>query len=72
MIPRKILFRYFVPILFFLKERFADQVDHNITLDEYTNFDLDVSTTHEILTKQEPLTEINEVLELKNKNESVD
>lgn len=31
-------------------------------LDEYTDFDLEANTTHEILTKQELLTEINEVL----------
>ena len=38
--------------LSFLKERFGDQVDHKITLDEYINFDTEVSTMHEKLTNQ--------------------
>lgn len=32
--------------LAFLKEKFGDQVDPKITLDEYIDFDNEVSTTH--------------------------
>lgn len=39
--------------LAFLKKRFDDQVDHKIKLDEYIDFDIEVSTTHWILTNQE-------------------
>ena len=58
--------------LVFLQEKFPDQVDHNITLDEYIDFVIEVNTTHEKLTKKDIFTEVIEVLEMENENESVD
>ena len=39
--------------LAFLKEKFGNQVDYNISLDEYVDFEIEVSTTHGKLTNQE-------------------
>ena len=36
-----------------LKERFADQIDTDISLDKYVNFDMEVSTSHGKLTNAE-------------------
>ena len=49
--------------LAFLKEMVGDQVDTNITIDEYIDFDIEVSTTHGKLTNEEILPEVNEVVE---------
>ena len=38
--------------LAFLKEKFGDQVDQNITLDKYIDFDIEVITTHGKSTNQ--------------------
>ena len=41
-----------------LKERFADQIDTDISLDEYVNFGIEVSTSHGKQTKTEIIAEI--------------
>lgn len=45
------------------KENFGNQVNHGIMLDEYINFDIGASTVRGILTNQEILAEVNEVVE---------
>ena len=45
--------------LAFLKERFGNQVDPNIALDECINFGISVTTTHGKLTNHKILAEIN-------------
>ena len=44
--------------LVYLKEKFGEQIDTDITLDEYIDFDHDVSTTHGKLSDREILAEI--------------
>ena len=44
--------------MFTLKEKFGEQIDTDITLDEYIDFDHDVSTTHGKLSDREILAEI--------------
>ena len=39
--------------LAFLKEKCGNQVDYNISLDEYVDFEIEVNTTHGKLTNQE-------------------
>ena len=46
-----------------LKERFRDQIDADITSDDYIDFDIEVITSHGKLTNQEILAEINDVNE---------
>ena len=41
-----------------LKERFADQIDADIPLDEYVNFDIEVSTSHGKLANAELIAEL--------------
>ena len=41
-----------------LKERFADQIDADISLDEYIDFDIEVSTSHGKLTNAEIIAEV--------------
>ena len=41
-----------------LKERFADQIDADISLDEYVNFGIEVNTSHGKQTKTEIIAEI--------------
>ena len=41
-----------------LKERFADQIDADISLDEYVDFDIEVSTSHGKLTNAEIIVEV--------------
>ena len=41
-----------------LKERFADQIDANISLDEYVDFDIEVSTSHGKLANAEIIVEV--------------
>ena len=41
-----------------LKERFADQIDADISLDEYVDFDIEVSTTHGKLTNAKIIAEV--------------
>ena len=43
-----------------LKERFADQIDTDISLDKYVNFDMEVSTSHGKLTNAEIIAEVTE------------
>ena len=43
-----------------LKEKFGDQIDADITSDDYVDFDIEVITSHEKLTNQEILAEIND------------
>ena len=40
-----------------LKERFADQIDTDISLDEYVDFDIEVSTSHGKLKNAEIIAE---------------
>ena len=42
-----------------LKERFADQIDADISLNEYVDFDIEVSTSHGKLTNAEIIAEVN-------------
>ena len=46
-----------------LKEKFGDQIDADITSDDYIDFDIEVITSHGTLTNQEILAEINDVNE---------
>ena len=41
-----------------LKERFAVQIDGDISLDEYVDFDIEVSTSHSKLTNAEIIAEV--------------
>ena len=41
-----------------LKERFADQIDADISLDEYVDFDIEFSTSHGKLTNAEIIAEV--------------
>ena len=41
-----------------LKERFADQIDVNISLDEYVDFDIEASTSHSKLANAEIIAEV--------------
>ena len=41
-----------------LKERFADQIDTDISLDEYVDLDIEVCTSHCKLTNAEIITEV--------------
>ena len=43
-----------------LKERFADQIDTDISPDKYVNFDMEVSTSHGKLTNAEIIAEVTE------------
>ena len=43
-----------------LKEKSGDQIDADITSDEYIDFDIEVVTSYEKLTNQEILAEIND------------
>ena len=42
------------------KEKFGDQIDADITSDDYIDFDIEVITSHGKLTNQEILAEIND------------
>ena len=42
-----------------LKERFADQIDADISLDEYVDLDIKVSTSHDKLTNAEIIVEVS-------------
>ena len=43
-----------------LKKKFGDQIDADITSDDYIDFDIEVITSHGKLTNQEILAEIND------------
>ena len=43
-----------------MKEKFVDQIDADITSDDYIDFDIEVITSHGKLTNQEILAEIND------------
>ena len=43
-----------------LKEKIGDQIDADITSEDYIDFDIEVITSHEKLTNQEILAEIND------------
>ena len=55
-----------------LKERFANQIDADITLDEYIDFDIEVSTTYGKLTNAEIIAEVNEIQEDNSDGEESD
>ena len=42
-----------------MKEIFADQIDANISLDEYLHFDIEVRASHGKLTNAEIIAEVN-------------
>ena len=46
-----------------LKEKSGDQIDADITSDDYIDFDIEVITSHGKLTNQEIFAEINDVNE---------
>ena len=43
-----------------MKEKFVDQIDADITSDNYIDFDMEIITSHGKLTNQEILAEIND------------
>ena len=46
-----------------MRERFAEQIYPDISLDEYVHFDIEVSTSHAKLTNAEIITEVTETQE---------
>ena len=46
-----------------MKERFADQIDADISLDEYVDFDIEVSTSFSKLTNAEIIAEVTRTQE---------
>ena len=55
-----------------LKEKFGDQIDPDITSDDYIDFDIGVITSHEKLTNQEILAEINDDVNKESDGEEED
>ena len=55
-----------------LKERFADQIDADISFDEYLDFDIEVSTSHSKLTNAEIVAEGTGTQEDNSDNEESD
>ena len=55
-----------------LKERFADQIDADISLDEYVDFDIEVSTSHGKLTNAEIIAEVTGTQEDNSDDEESD
>ena len=55
-----------------LKERFADQTDADISLDEYLDFDIDVSAWHGKLTNVEIIAEVTGTQEDNSDDEGSD
>ena len=54
------------------KERFADQIDADISLDEYVDFDIEVSTSHGKLTNAEIIAEVTGTQEDNSDDEESD
>ena len=55
-----------------LKERFADQIDTDISLDEYVDFDIEVSTSHGKLKNAEIIAEVTGTQEDNSDDEESD
>ena len=55
-----------------MKERFADQIDADISLDEYVDFDIEVSTSHGKLTNAEIIAEVTGTQEDNSDDEESD
>ena len=55
-----------------LKERFADQIDADISLDEYVDFDIEVNTSHSKLTNAEIIAEVTGTQEDNSDDEESD
>ena len=55
-----------------LKEMFGDQIDADITSDDYIDFDIEVITSHGKLTNQEILAEINDDVNKESDGEEED
>ena len=55
-----------------LKERFADQIDADISLDDYVNFDIEVSISHGELTNAEIIAEVTKTQEDNSEDEEGD
>ena len=55
-----------------LKEKFGDQIDADITSDDYIDFDIEVITSHGKLTNQEILAEINDDVNKESDGEEED
>ena len=55
-----------------LKERFTDQIDPDVSLDEYVDFDIEVSTSHGKLTNAEIIAEITGTQEDNSDDEESD
>ena len=54
------------------KEKFGDQIDADITSDDYIDFDIEVITSHGKLTNQEILAEINDDVNKESDGEEED
>ena len=55
-----------------LKEKFADQIDADISLDDYIDSDIEVTTSHGILTNAEIIAEVTGTQEDDDLNEQND
>ena len=55
-----------------LKERFPDQIDADISLDEYVDFDIEVRTSHGKLTNAKIIAEVTRTQEDNSDNEESD
>ena len=55
-----------------LKERFTDQIGADISLEEYVDFDIEVSTSHRKLTNAEIIAEVTGTQEDNSDNEESD
>ena len=55
-----------------LKERFTNQIDPDVSLDEYVDFDIEVSTSHGKLTNAEIIAEITGTQEDNSDDEESD
>ena len=55
-----------------LKERFTNQIDPDVSLDEYVDFDIEVSTSHGKLTNAEIIAEITGTQEDNSNDEESD
>ena len=55
-----------------LKERFPDQIDADISLDEYVDFDIEVRTSHGKLTNAKIIAEVTGTQEDNSDNEESD
>ena len=55
-----------------LKEKFSDQIDADISFDEYVDFDIEVSTSHRKLRNAEIIAEVTRIQEDNSDDEDSD